>query len=51
MTEERKWKRYLKEQQKLGTLSPKYEKKERSFEDLAESVLEVKKDDSKSNNI
>ena len=43
MTEERKWKRYLKEQQKLGTLSPKYEKKERSFEDLAKEFLKSKK--------
>ena len=41
--EKRKWEKYLREQQKLGTLSPKYEKKERSFEDLAKVFLKSKK--------
>ena len=41
--EKRKWEKYLREQQKLGTLSPKYEKKERSFEDLAKEFLKSKK--------
>lgn len=41
--EKRKWEKYLKEQQKLGTLSPKHEKKEKNFEDLAKIFLKSKK--------
>ena len=41
--EKRKWEKYLKEQQKLGTLSPKHEKKEKNFEDLAKVFLKSKK--------
>lgn len=41
--EKRKWEKYLKEQQKLGTLSSKHEKKEKSFEYLAKIFLKSKK--------
>lgn len=41
--EKRNWEKYLREQQELGTLSPKHEKKEKSFEDLAKEFLKSKK--------